>query len=74
MKLDLDVDAVRSKAMASLYRMNVSNATLFPGLDGTARSLAYELENHWAYDTKTFQARSGYDSEFESTKRWTLKS
>lgn len=73
-KLELNVDSVRSDAMKGLYRMNVSNATLFPGLDGTARSLAYELENHWAYDTRTFLATGGYDAEFETLKRWTLKS
>jgi len=25
---------------------------LFPDLDGLARSLAYELEFHWAYDPR----------------------
>jgi hypothetical protein len=39
--------------MYAFYNMNVTNATLFPGLDGMARSLAYELEFHWAYDPKT---------------------
>ena len=64
----IDVDAVRSDAMAALYRMNVSNATLFPGLDGMARSLAYELENHWAYDPKTFEAMGDYGPEFEELR------
>ena len=35
-------------AMAELNRVNICNATLFPGLDGLARSLAYELETRWA--------------------------
>ena len=41
--------------MESLYYMNITNATLFPGLDGLARSLAYELEFHWAFNPKTME-------------------
>jgi hypothetical protein len=59
--------------MAALYRMNVSNATLFPGLDGTARSLAYELEQHWAYDPLTFEAVNAYEDEFDSLKNRRLE-
>jgi hypothetical protein len=33
--------------MHALYRMNVTQATLFPDLDGLARSIAYELEEAW---------------------------
>ena len=40
--------------------MNISNATLFPGLDGLARSLAYELETHWAFDPITMKRRPGF--------------
>lgn len=39
--------AVRAQAMQALYRMNVTNASLFPDLDGLARSTAYELEVVW---------------------------
>lgn len=39
---------VRAEAMRALYRMNISYATLFPGLEGLARSLAFELEVVWA--------------------------
>ncbi|HEU0203327.1 MAG TPA: FRG domain-containing protein [Burkholderiaceae bacterium] len=39
---------LRTEAMRSLYRMNITYATLFPGLEGLARSLAYELEVVWA--------------------------
>ena len=35
-------------------------ATLFPGLDGLARSLAYELEFHWAFDPVTMEKRKGF--------------
>ena len=36
--------SMRAQAMQALYRMNVTNATLFPDLDGLARATAYELE------------------------------
>jgi hypothetical protein len=39
--------AMRRDAMHALYRMNVTQATLFPDLDGLARSIAYELEEVW---------------------------
>lgn len=37
----------RDEAMRALYRMNVTYATLFPDLDGLARSVSYELEAIW---------------------------
>lgn len=40
--------AMREDAMRSLYRMNVTYATLFPDLDGLARSVSYELEAIWS--------------------------
>jgi hypothetical protein len=46
---------VREVAMRELYRMNITYATLFPDLDGLARSMGYELEFHWAYNTKTME-------------------
>jgi len=51
-KFELPADLVRSTGMRTLYMMNVTNATLFPDLDGLARSLAYELEFHYAYDPR----------------------
>ncbi|HQV70611.1 MAG TPA: FRG domain-containing protein [Thermoflexales bacterium] len=54
-KFVLKTDKIREKAMESLYYMNITNATLFPGLDGLARSLAYELEFHWAFNPKTME-------------------
>lgn len=48
-------NSVREVAMRELYRMNITYATLFPDLDGLARSLAYELEFHWAYDPRTMR-------------------
>lgn len=38
---------IREDAMKALYRMNITNATLFPGLDGLARSIGMELEVIW---------------------------
>jgi len=59
-KFVLDAKAIRRRAMLELYQMNLSNATLFPGLDGLARSLAYELESHWAFDPITMKRRKGF--------------
>lgn len=59
-KFVLAADLMRRDAMAELYDMNISNATLFPGLDGLARSLSYELEHHWAFDPVTMETRPGY--------------
>lgn len=41
---------LRLEALNQLYRMNITHATLFPDLDGLARSLRYELESHYLYD------------------------
>ena len=38
---------LRSDAMRWLYRMNITNASLFPDLDGLAKSIAVELEMVW---------------------------
>jgi hypothetical protein len=47
--------AARETGMRELYRMNITYATLFPDLDGLAKSLAYELEFHWAYNPRTME-------------------
>lgn len=49
----LNTSKVRAEAMASLYSMNITQATLFPGLDGLARSMAYEFEYSWQRDLTT---------------------
>src|SRR6266853_1793114 len=51
-KCVLSVELVRRPGMRALFMMNITNATLFPDLDGLARSLAYELEFHWAHDPR----------------------
>lgn len=38
---------VRDEGIKELYRMNITNATLFPDLDGLARSIRVELEMSW---------------------------
>ena len=38
---------LRAEGMHALYRMNITQATLFPDLEGLARSIAYELEETW---------------------------
>jgi hypothetical protein len=48
-------NSVRETGMRELYRMNITHATLFPGLDGLSRSLAYELEYHWSYNPRTME-------------------
>jgi hypothetical protein len=52
-KLVLKTKSLRAQAMAALYSMNITNATLFPGLDGLARSMAYEFEYSWQVDVTT---------------------
>ena len=52
-KFELPVAKLRAVAMSSLYDMNITQATLFPGLDGLARSMAYEFEYSWEVDLAT---------------------
>ena len=49
-KFVLKGSKLRQQALNELYRMNITHATLFPDLDGLARSLRYELETHYLYD------------------------
>jgi hypothetical protein len=51
-KFELPAELVRPSGMRALFMMNITSATLFPDLDGLARSLAYELEFHWAHDPR----------------------
>jgi hypothetical protein len=55
-KFILPAAKVRETGLRELYRMNITYATLFPDLDGLARSLAYELEFHWAYNPRTMES------------------
>lgn len=42
--------SIRRPALREIHRMNITYATLFPDLDGLARSMAFELERHWKFD------------------------
>jgi hypothetical protein len=46
-KIVIPAQRIREECMQSLYRMNITNATLFPDLDGLAKSMAVELEMNW---------------------------
>ncbi|MFN7998037.1 MAG: FRG domain-containing protein [Bryobacteraceae bacterium] len=54
-KFILPAARMRETGLRELYRMNITYATLFPDLDGLARSLAYEVEFHWAYNPRTMK-------------------
>ncbi len=60
-KFVLDTKKMRREAMLDLYGMNMGNATSFLGGDGLARSLAFELEHHWAFDPQAMEKRKGYE-------------
>ena len=49
-KITLKGFKIRREAKKNLYAMNITQATLFPGLDGLARSLKNELEFHYEFD------------------------
>jgi len=49
-KIVMKGSKLRQQALRELYRMNLTYATLFPDLDGLARSMRYELETHYNYD------------------------
>jgi hypothetical protein len=38
---------IRQESLQTLYRMNITNATLFPDLDGLAKSISFESEIIW---------------------------
>ncbi len=54
-KVILDA-GTRNEALRDLDKMNINFATLFPGLDGLARSIGYMLETHWQFDPKRHSA------------------
>jgi hypothetical protein len=56
-KIVLDTASVRSDAMRSLYTMNIGQATLFPDLDGLARSMRFEFEHSWLFDPRRPRGR-----------------
>lgn len=51
-KLVLKTSSLRKETMNHLYSMNINSAALFPGIDGLARSLAFEMEYKWVVDAQ----------------------
>ncbi|MFM7965125.1 MAG: FRG domain-containing protein [Betaproteobacteria bacterium] len=49
---------IRDEAMKSLYRMNITQATLLPDLEGLARASAYELEVVWESLVEDFRKQA----------------
>src|SRR5262245_10531446 len=60
-RFDFDTAKIRRSALRDMYNMNIKESTLFPDLDGLARSLAYELETHWGFDPFTNQPHKGFN-------------
>ncbi|MEY2682399.1 MAG: hypothetical protein RIQ66_960, partial [Pseudomonadota bacterium] len=50
--------SIRDEAMKSLYRMNITQATLLPDLEGLARASAYELEVVWESLVEDFRKQA----------------
>ena len=61
-KFELSTHHLRDEAMLALYTMNITYATLFPDLDGLARSMAYELEFNLAINPKTLEVNPGHEA------------
>jgi len=57
-KYVLTTNKLREEAMGELYSMNMTYYSLFPGLDGLARSMGYESEYNWAFDPRTMKPKS----------------
>ena len=56
-KYVLKTDKLRATALRKLYSMNITHYTLFPGLDGLARSMGFEAEYNWAFDPRTMKRK-----------------
>jgi hypothetical protein len=59
-KFVLTTSKLRERAMLELYTMNVTYYSLFPGLDGLARSMGYESEYSWYFNPHTMKRNAGY--------------
>ncbi len=59
-KFELNTEKMRYETLSKLYNMNITNATLFPDLDGLAKSISLELEMHWAYDPISGERFEGF--------------
>jgi hypothetical protein len=61
-KFILASDRIREEGLRELYSMNITYATLMPDLAGLARSMAYELEFHWAYEPHDMRPIPGFEA------------
>ncbi len=61
-KFILNSEKIRDEAMSYFHITNINESTLFPGIDGMARSLAYELEYHWAYNPKNMKMNKDFET------------
>lgn len=59
-KFVLATGKLREAAMFELYRMNITHYTLFPGLDGLARSMGYEAETDRFRNPRTMKRQPGW--------------
>jgi len=62
-KFVIATDRVREEGLRALYTMNITYATLMPDLHGLARSMAYELEFHWAFEPHDMRPVRTFDPE-----------
>jgi len=60
-KFELNTVRMRHHSLRELYSMNITNATLFPDLDGLARSMALEFEFHYAFDPISGEKIAGFE-------------
>jgi hypothetical protein len=68
-KLKLKTLSLRKQTMTRLHNMNINNATLFPGVDGLARSLAFELEFEWTVDAKATRRLTRHAADGAARRR-----
>jgi FRG domain len=69
-KFVLSTRDIRERAMLELYTMNITHYTLFPGIDGLARSMGYESEYNQFFNTRTMEPNPGFESEDQRVFDW----
>jgi hypothetical protein len=62
-KFVLQTRDVRDKLLLQLYSMNITYYSLFPGLDGLARSMGYESEYNWEFDPRKARRKGRSSTE-----------
>jgi len=72
-KFILPTKKIRKAAMLALYTMNVTQYTLFPGIDGLARSMGYELEYNQFFNPVNMRPNPGYESDGDRLFDWSSR-